>query len=134
MLQISVYDADNLRLALLPAVDDRSCQTAGIASDQESDSRIGLADLVHNFRGSVTAVIVHYNQFIRNSERIYARANSSQNGPNVGCFTQCRHNQGKLCERFGNRDRCQGHLRRTLVLQSLPSSIEPQELFYKGQA
>ena len=129
MLQVSVDDANNFRLAPLPAVNHGSSQTPRIAPHQEPYPWIGLTDRMHNLSRSILAVVVHYNDFVGNSKRIEAAPNSLQDGLNVARFMQRRQDQSEFClclrnlqlrnMQLRNKDRRQRYVRRIFAFQNL---------------
>src|SRR5581483_3893500 len=96
MLQIGVYHSQDLSLAVPPCISDGSRQPALFLPHQKPDPGILLGDVLDDGFCSVATIIINYNEFIVDIQRVQAAANALEHSLDVFCLVKRRYHDGQL--------------------------------------
>src|SRR5882762_8966013 len=103
MLQVGVDHPKDVRSGVLPAVEHRTAQTPLSREHQQAHARVGFRDFLYDGVDSVAAVVVYYNDFISDAQRVEAPSDAIEQEPYVLRFAKGWHHDGQFRHRSRRR-------------------------------
>src|SRR5262245_39818093 len=92
MLKVGINHTKQVGIGVLPPVNDRACQATLSDSHQQADSGVAFCVASHELSSSILAVIVHYDQLVRNSDRCQRVLNTIDERGDVTRLIEGRNN------------------------------------------
>src|SRR5436190_14916777 len=96
MLQISINHPQQVRIGMLPAVNDRARQASLPLANEHTHSGIALCIFICYFSCAVSTVVVHDDDFVIEQHRLKSSMDSIEKNRNVPGFIESGNNKTKF--------------------------------------